>query len=353
MTTSRILRIGTIVAVATVLMSGCAGASAAPTDLGPADEVRLGYFANVTHGPALVGLDQGFLSDSLGDTELTTELFSAGPAAIEALSAGAIDAAFIGPSPAINSFIKSGGESAVIVAGATSNGASLVVRDGIDSADDLAGTTLASPQLGNTQDVALRAWLSDQGFETSTTGQGDVTVQPTENADTLALFQSGRIDGAWLPEPWASRLVLEAGASALVDESSLWADGVFPTTVLLVNKDFLAEHPESVAALVEADVTAVDWIAGHPDDAAVAINSRIAADTGKPLADDVLTRALEQVEFSVDPAASTFPTLLAHAVDARIGADGDLDGLFDLRLLNQVLDGRGEAPVSAAGLGEE
>ncbi|HWH97960.1 MAG TPA: ABC transporter substrate-binding protein, partial [Pseudolysinimonas sp.] len=313
MTHRSVLAPAALVAAA-ALLSGCAASStASESTTSPAAELHLGYFANVTHGPALVGLEEGFFEDALGETELTTEVFNAGPATIEAISAGAIDAAYIGPSPAINSFIKSGGESAVIVAGATTGGAALVVRDGIDSPADLAGTTLATPQLGNTQDVALRSWLADEGFETTTEGGGDVTISPTENADTLTLFQSGQLDGAWLPEPWVSRLVIEGGAHVLVDEADLWDDGIFPTTVLLVNKTFLAEHPETVQALLEGHVEAVNWLTDNPDEAAAVINGRLAADTGKTLGDEVIASALKAVTFSVDPAADTFSVLVDHA----------------------------------------
>jgi NitT/TauT family transport system substrate-binding protein len=350
----RTLVASTALIAAAGLMSGCAATSTAsePTTA-PAEELHLGYFANVTHAPALVGLEKGFFEDALGDTTLTTELFNAGPATIEAISAGAIDAAYIGPSPSINTYIKSGGESAVIVAGATTGGAALVVRDGIDSPADLAGATLATPQLGNTQDVALRAWLAEEGYETTTEGGGDVIITPTENADTLALFQKGELDGAWLPEPWVSRLVLEGGAHVLVDEADLWEDGLFPTTVLLVNKTFLAEHPETVKALIEGHIEAIDWLTENPDDAAAVINARLTADTGKSLADDVIARALENVAFSADPAADTFPVLVERAAAAGTGTDGDIDGLFDFRLLNEVLRAAGADEVSADGLGKE
>ncbi len=349
-------RLGALIAGVAVAatLAGCATTSStASTDSGPVEQLRLGYFANVTHAPALVALEHGFIENALGETTLSTDVFNAGPATIEALSAGAIDAAYIGPSPAINSFIKSRGQSAVIVAGATTGGAALVVRDGIETVADLDGTTLATPQLGNTQDVALRSWLADEGFETSTTGGGDVAIQPTENADTLTLFQSGQLDGAWLPEPWVSRLIIDGGARVLVDESSLWPDGVFPTTVLLVNTSFLAEHPETVKALVAGHVAAVNWLADNADDAAGVINTVITAETGKGLADAVIARALENVTFSFDPAADTFPTLVEHAVSAGTGADGDIDGLFDFTLLNEILAESGAQPVSAAGLGKE
>ncbi|TAL43623.1 MAG: ABC transporter substrate-binding protein [Salinibacterium sp.] len=332
------------------LLSGCTTPTATS---GPPAELHLGYFANVTHAPALVGIEKGFFQDALGDTKLKTSVFNAGPATIEALSAGAIDAAYIGPSPAINTYIKSGGASAVIVSGATSGGAALVVRDGINSPSDLPGTTLATPQLGNTQDIALRAWLADQGYTTSTTGGGDVTISPTDNADTLSLFQDGKLDGAWLPEPWVSRLVLEGHAHVLVNEASLWPKSKFPTTVLLVNKDFLAAHPDTVKALVQGNVDAVDWLNDNPADAGTVINKRITADTGKGLSNDVIARALENVQFSVDPQAAAFPVLVKHAAAVDLGTDGSIDGLFDLRFLNEILSASGAHPISTHGLGKE
>lgn len=343
--------------VATVL-SGCTAATTAtdataPAATGPAAELRLGYFDNVTHAPALVGLEKGFLKKSLGSTKLSTQIFNAGPATIEALSAGAIDAAYIGPSPAVNSFVKSAGQSVRVVSGATSGGAALVVRAGINKPADLAGTTLATPQLGNTQDVALRSWLGKQGFTTDTTGGGDVHIAPTENAQTLALFQSGKIDGAWLPEPWVSRLVLDAGAKVLVDEASLWKDGAFPTTVLLVRSQFLAEHPDTVKDLVAANTDSVNWLTGHPDEAASVINTKLTADTGKALSDAVIARALTKVTFTTDPLATTFPVLLKAGVRVGTAKAGDLNGLFDLAPLNDVLAKAGAKPVSAGGLGTE
>ncbi|WP_241976363.1 ABC transporter substrate-binding protein [Cryobacterium algoricola] len=344
------------VALLASTLSGCAAsadAASASASAGPAAELRLGYFDNVTHAPALVGLENGLLQESLGSTKLSTQIFNAGPATIEALSAGAIDAAYIGPSPAVNSYIKSKGESIKIVAGATSGGAALVVRDGINSAADLKGKILASPQLGNTQDVALRSWLSSQGFTTDTSGGGDVKITPTDNAQTLTLFQSGAIDGAWLPEPWVSRLVVDAGAKVLVDESSLWPDGSFPTTVLLVRKAFLTEHPDTVQALVAGNAASVDWLTKNPADAATVINKKLTADSGKALSDTVITRALTKVTFSTDPLASTFAVSLKNGVTAGTTKTGDLTSLFDLTALNKVRTAAGEPPVSAAGLGAE
>lgn len=343
----------TTLGLVAVMMAGCASAAAEPSEQSEVDELRLGYFANVTHAPALVGLEQGLFEDALGEVDVTTSVFNAGPAAIEALTAGAIDATYIGPNPSINTFIQSGGESARIVAGAATGGAALVVADGIDSAEDLAGTTLASPQLGNTQDVALRVWLADQGYATDVSGGGDVSVTPTENAQTLTLFQDGQLDGAWLPEPWVSRLVIDEGADVLVDEAELWPDGEFPTTVLLVRAEFLEQHPDVVEQLLEAHLAAVQWIADNPDDAPDVINAALEAETGKPLSDAVIERALEHVTFSVDPHADTFETLVSNGLEAGTQKEGSIDGLFDLRLLNGLLEASGSDTVSAAGLGED
>jgi len=350
--------------VTSAVLSGCAAQPAAGTGTQPeapaaeatgtpAEELRLGYFANVTHAPALVGLEEGLIEDALGDTKLSTQVFNAGPAAIEALSAGAIDATYIGPNPAINTFVQSAGASARIIAGATSGGAALVVQPGIENASDLAGTNLATPQLGNTQDVALRTWLAEEGYETTTQGGGDVTISPTENSQTLTLFQAGDLDGAWLPEPWVSRLVVDAGAEVLVDEADLWEDGEFPTTVLLVRAEFLADHPETVRALIAGHVASVEWLDEHETEAADVINARLTIDSGKGLSDAVIDRALEHVDFTFDPHAETFEQLLQDGVDAGTSKPGDIDGLFDLTALNAVLAEHDEEPVSAGGLGLE
>lgn len=323
---------------------------------GPAAELRLGYFGNITHAPALVGVNQGFIQENLGTTKLSTQVFNAGPAAVEALNAGAIDATYIGPNPAINSFVKSQGESISIIAGAASGGAQLVVKPDIKSPADLKGKTLASPQLGGTQDVALRSWLAKQGFKTNPDGGGDVAINPTENAQTLKLFLDGKLDGAWLPEPWASRLVLDAGAKVLVDEKDLWdgslsaKPGEFPTTILIVNKKFAAEHPETVEALLKGHVQSVKWLNETPAaEKASKLNAALEKVAGKALPQNVIDRSLQNIDFTVDPLAGTYKKLLQDGVDAGTTKQADINGIFDLTTLNAVT---GEK-TSAAGLGKE
>jgi NitT/TauT family transport system substrate-binding protein len=351
--------VGGGVALASAVSGNNAAAPAASAEApagNAAAELKLGYFGNVTHAPALVGVSQGYIAGELGDTKLTTQVFNAGPAAIEALNAGAIDATYIGPNPAINSFVKSGGESISIIAGAAAGGAQLVVKPEINSAADLKGKTLASPQLGGTQDVALRAWLSSQGYKTNVDGSGDVAINPTENAQTLKLFQDGKLDGAWLPEPWASRLVLTAGAKVLVDEKDLWdgslsgKPGEFPTTILIVNQKFAVEHPDTVKALLKGHVKSVEWLNGAAaGEKASVINAALKEAAGAELKADVIDRSLQNIVFTVDPLAGTYQKLLADGVTAGTTKQADINGIFDLTALNSV---SGEK-TSAAGLGEE
>ena len=339
--------------VASTVSRNTEAQAVAPT---PAAELKLGYFGNVTHAPALVGIKEGFLADSLGGTTLNTETFNAGPAAIEALNAGAIDAAYIGPNPAINSFVKSQGESVRVIAGAAAGGAQLVVKPEITSPADLEGRTIASPQLGGTQDVALRAWLTSQGYKTNVDGSGDVAINPTDNAQTLKLFQDGKLDGAWLPEPWASRLVLTAGAKVLVDEKDLWdgslsgKPGEFPTTILIVNQKFAAKHPDTVKALLKGHAKSVDWLNSASDgEKASVINAALKEAAGAELKADVIDRSLKNIVFTVDPLAGTYQKLLADGVAAGTTKQADINGIFDLAALNEVTAGT----TSAAGLGKE
>jgi NitT/TauT family transport system substrate-binding protein len=352
------IEVGVAIGLALLIGAGAAVAStvshtnsaAAPAAGTAAAELKLGYFGNITHGPALVGVNKGFIARNLGQTKLTTQVFNAGPAAIEALNAGAIDATYIGPNPAINSYVKSKGESITIIAGAASGGAQLVVRPDITSASQLAGKKLATPQLGGTQDVALRAWLGKQGFTTSADGGGDVTINPTENAQTLKLFQDGKLDGAWLPEPWASRLVLQAGAKVLVDEKDLWDKGKFITTVLIVNKKFAAEHPDTVKALLKGHVESVDWLTTAPvAEKANVLNTALKDSGGAALPADVVERSLQNIDFTVDPLAGTYQKLLQDGVDAGTTKQAEINGIFDLTALNSVAPTR----TSAQGLGKD
>ncbi|MCW2606671.1 MAG: transporter substrate-binding protein [Frankiales bacterium] len=351
-----VLRKAALVLSALALASGCATTDASTTkaaavdtskDLGPAAELRLGYFANVTHAGPVYGVGKGTYQQALGSTTLKTQVFNAGPAAVEALFAGAIDAAYLGPNPAVNGFVKSGGKALRIVAGATSGGASLVVAKGITSPAQLKGKIVASPQTGGTQDVALRSWLADNGFTVDQAGAGDVTIRAQENAQTLQEFQAGRIAGAWVPEPWASRLVLEGGGSVLVDEKTLWPGGKFVTTHLVVRTQFLEEHPQTVKALLEGQVAADKAIAADLPGAKTVVNAELKKLTGKALKPATIDRAFTGIEITEDPLAETLKTSAEHGFATGLTTQADLTGIYDLRLLREVLG----TDVSDAGLG--
>lgn len=301
--------------------------------------LRLGYFPNITHAPALVGVERGLFREALAGqgTALETFTFNAGPAAIEALLSGALDATYVGPNPAINAYIKSKGE-VKVVAGAATGGAFFVVRPEIGAAADLRGKKVSAPQLGGTQDVALRTWLIGQGFKVDEFGGGDVSVTPQENAQTLESFQSGEIAGAWVPEPWATRLILEGGGKVLVDERDLWPDRRFTTTVLLVRKGQLAARPDTIRALLKGHVAANRWIVEHPVEAREVANAAIKKVTGKALAPATIERAWGNLEFTSDPVPAA---LTRSAEDAQklgfVRLEGaDLKELFAPALLAEA-----------------
>ncbi|GAA4425657.1 ABC transporter substrate-binding protein [Actinokineospora soli] len=305
-------------------------------DLGPAAELRLGLFPNVTHAPALVGLEKGFFTDELGGTKLVPTKFTDGATEVSAFLGGSLDAGFIGSGPALNAFARSDGRAVRLVAGVTSGGAQLVTTPDIDSPDDLAGRVVVTPALGNTQDIALKTWLAETGLADR------VEVTNRDPAQTFAAFTKGEVQAAWLPEPWASRLVLDAGARVLVDEASLWPDGRFPTTVLLVRTRFLAEHPQTVRALLRGLLTAQEWADEHPAEAKAAVNAQLTRLVGKPLSGPVIDRAFTSIDLDADPVASAFPRLAEDAVTAGVALRPvDLTGFLDLTALNTELAARG------------
>jgi NitT/TauT family transport system substrate-binding protein len=316
----------------------------------PAEHVtlRLGYFPNVTHAAAIAGVEKGIFADKLGpNVTLQTSIFNAGSAATEALFSGAIDATYIGPSPTINGWVKSKGAALKIIAGATSGGAALVVKPNINSAADLKGQKIATPQLGNTQDVAARAWLLTQGLKTDTQGGGDVHIVPQDNAQTLTAFESGAIAGAWVPEPWATRLVQVGGGMVLVDERSLWPAGQFVSTELIVSQSFLSAHPDVVQRLLEGHIAATDWINQNPGAAQDVVNGGIAKVTGQAMNPDTIRASWSQMSFTFDPLASTMSKEADNAKSVGLlPGTVNLDGIYDLSILNQLLSAAGRPTVS-------
>ncbi|MFG3340683.1 ABC transporter substrate-binding protein [Glycomyces sp. NPDC048151] len=313
--------------------------------------IRLGYFGNVTHAPALVGLEAGVFADTLpAAAKIETTVFNAGPSAIEALFADAIDISYIGPNPAINGWAQSEGAALFILAGSTSGGAGLVVKPDITEVEDLRGKALATPQLGNTQDVAARYWLKDQGFTTDENGGGDVAVTPIENSEVAAAFDDDTVQAAWAVEPRYSDLLLKHGAVEFLNERELWEGGEFVTTHIIVAQNFYQEQPELVKAFVEGHLAALDYIAANPEEAQTAANDHIEALTDKRLDDAVIAAAFANLTFTADPIADSLQGSKEHAVEVGLLEEVDLKGIYALDILNEALRDRGEDEVSAGEL---
>ena len=306
--------------------------------------MRVGYFPNITHSQALVGVARGDFQKALGsNVTLDVKVFNAGPSVIEAVFAGQLDLSYIGPNPAINGYVKSNGEALRVIAGATSGGAAFVVRPdaNITKPEDLAGKKVASPQLGNTQDVALRAYLAAHGLKPTEKG-GNVQVTPIDNPLILDLFRQKQIDGAWVPEPWASRLMVDGGGQLFLDERDLWPGGDFVTANIIVSTKFLKEHPDSVKAWLRAHVEVTQWELANPDQAKQISNDEIKRLTGKALAKEVIDGAWSRMRITYDPiSVSLFKSADAAYTAGFLKEKPDLSGIYDLKLLNDVLKEKG------------
>jgi NitT/TauT family transport system substrate-binding protein len=295
---------------------------------------RLGYFPNVTHGQALVGVDDGTLARALGG-RLEPRMFNAGPSAMEALLLGDLDASYVGPGPAVIAHLRSGGEGLRVVAGAVSGGAVLVVRDA-RSAQDLAGKRVGSPQLGNSQDLALRTWLRARGLS-DRGGPRGVDVTPLPNPDLLSMFARGQLAGAWVPEPWGARLLVEAGGRILVDERTLWEGGRFPAAVLVVSRRALERRPADVAALLRAHVELTRRWQRDPAGFGALVNAAYGRRTGKPLADSVLRDALSRLEPLDDPLAPQLARMARDAQALGFAPSGEVASIVDEAPLRTAL----------------
>src|SRR5437870_7161461 len=312
--------------------------------------VRLGYFPNLTHAVALVGVGRGTFQSALGsNVKLEPKIFNAGPAEVEALFANEIDIGYVGPSPAINGYVTSHGQALRIIAGAASGGALFIVRPGanIQKAKDLANKKLADPQLGGTQDVSLRYYLQQNGLKTVEKG-GNVQIIPTDNPNILTLFKQGKIDGAWVPEPWATRLVTEGNGKVFVDERTLWSDGKFVTTNVVVRKAFLDAHPDLVNKFLQAHVETIQYILSNPDSAKSIVNAQIKLITGKALPSKEINPAYNNLDITYDPLSSTLQESAnrAFALGFLGSTNPNLTGIYYLGPLNQVLTSKGLASIT-------
>ena len=296
---------------------------------------RIGFFPNITHAQALVGNDEGAFARALGDIKLDVKQFNAGPSAMEALSSDSIDLTYVGTGPAINTYLK-GGRQLRVVAGAVNGGAILVTKTA-RSAQDLKGKTVASPQLGNSQDIALRHWLKAKGLTIADDAKGDVKVTPIANPDILSLFLSNRLAAAWVPEPWGARLIAEGGGHLLVDERDLWPNRAFPTTVIATTTEVLRARPQQVAAILRAHVELTRQWQADPANFARKANEAFGRLTGKKLSDAVLKDAMSRIEPTVQPLPGAMAEAAKHAQELGFVSSSDVSGIVDTSVLNTVL----------------
>jgi NitT/TauT family transport system substrate-binding protein len=315
--------------------SGGSGSASAPVTL------RLGFLANITHASALIGVQKGFFTGALGKAgKLQTTIYNSGTQETTAILAGQLDAAYVGPNPAINAWQKSGGTAVKIVSGVATGGASVVVKPGITSAAQLKGKSVATPSLGNTQDVAVRYWLKRSGLATTTTGGGDVLIRPTNpNSNAVLEFKSGQIAGGSEPSPYDVEMVKDGGKVLFTEP------GV--TTLLVVTQTFLKAHPAIVADLLKGQIQANDYIAKNPAAAQQAANTELQALTGKPIKSSILPAAFREITFTNDPDASSLATDATQAQAVGLLKPVNLSGIYDLGPLNQLLQAAGEPQVKS------
>jgi NitT/TauT family transport system substrate-binding protein len=332
-----------------LLAAGCASSSASSGQSDGKVVLRLGFLENITHASALVGIKEGFFTKNLGNN-VTLKLypFSTGTEEATALLAGQLDAAYVGPNPAIKAWQASNGSLIKVISGAASGGAELVVQKGITKASQLKGQKLASPSLGNTQDVAMRFWLKGQGLTTTQTGGGDVPITPiTPNSDAVLAFESGKIAGGWEPAPYDAEMIA-AGGHALVNEASLWPSGQFVTTELVATQSFIAKNPTVISDLLKGQIQANSFIASNKSAAETAANAELQTLSGKSLKSDIVAAAFAQVSFTNDPIASSLITDASHAVSVGLLTPvKNLSGIYDLAPLNKLLAADGQSQVSS------
>ena len=305
--------------------------------------IRVAFFPNIGHAIPIVGLERGIFEDNFGNsTAIERKLFDSGPQVIETLFAKSIDLAYVGPGPAINGFLKSENQDVVILSGAATGGASFIVHPNsqINSVDDFAGKRIAAPQIGNSQDVSLRNYLSENGLKPYQKG-GTVIVLNIPNPDIYTLFTKGEIDAAWIPEPWATILVQELNGKRLFYEEELWPENKFASVLLIGRQEYVVANPEVVVTWLESHQQTVNWINDHPQETRIIFNQFMQNTLGQTLSDSVVDEALGNLVITTDSVNDSIYTFAQRADSlGYLGRDGyTLDGIFFDKTTNESLGG--------------
>ena len=330
-------------------VAGCDGAGESAgggASASPPGEVRIGYFANLTHAQGVLGIASGEFQQAVQPSRVTTKVFNAGPSLVEALFAGEIDIGYVGPGPALAAHDKSRGQGIRVVAGAAANGVLIVARkdSGIEKLSDLAGKRLGTPQHGNTQDIAARYYLTRQ------LGQKDHNnVVPVPNAEQAAMMSRQQIDAAWAPEPWGSFLVTQAGAKVIAHEKDLWPQKEFSITVVITTPEFLRNHPDVVEKVLGVHRNWTRRLNEEPDKYAPQLKAALFDLTKKSLPEGVVESALKHTKFTDDPLSHTFDVMADWTYQLGFSRrKTDPKGLIDTTVLRKLQGGQGPVPTVQA-----
>jgi len=354
----RTMAAAAVAAAVTVLAAGCGSSASSSGSSGGSSgsataakkvTLRLGFLENITHASALIAIKQGYFTKELGpNVTLKLTPFSTGTEEATALLAGQLDAAYVGPNPAIKAWQTSGGQEISVISGSASGGAALVVKKGITTPAQLKGQKLATPSLGNTQDVSLRHWLKTKGLTSTSTGGGDVPITPiTPNSDAVLAFKSGSIAGGWEPAPYDAEMVADGGHE-LVNEASLWPQGQFVTTELVATQSFIKANPTVISGLLKGQIDANNFIAASKTQAESVANAELAAVSGKSLKPAILAASFDQITFTNDPIGPSLITDASNAVGVGLLKPvSNLGAIYDLGPLNKLLAAAGKPQVSS------
>jgi NitT/TauT family transport system substrate-binding protein len=333
-------RLSTLGLLLAALALGCgrepatSGAAAEGTPSPPPAEVRIGYFANLTHAQAVLAVSSGEASSAVAPSKLTTRVFNAGPSLIEALFGDEIDIGYVGPGPVLAAHSKSRGEAIRVIAGAAANGVLIVASkdSGINTLADLKAKKLATPQLGNTQDISAKHYLLNELKQ-----ENVENVLPVANTEQLQLLAQNKIDAAWAPEPWGSRLIVEAGGKLIAEEKDLWPDKQFTLTLVVTTPKFLAAHPDVVEKYLKVHSQWTQRLNAEPQKYQAGLGAALASLTGKKLPPGVVEQALPRVKFTDEPLEDTLTKMAQWSYDLKvINQPPKLTGLVDTTILKKL-----------------